>query len=415
MTRSASKPDSNPPSEDSGKSPDAVGKSKAVTRGPEAETQAIPGPLTGGRSEADDAPVAGKEERVVSTDRDSSGDQRTKGRPLDETLAQDSAASAGHFSVGEWSLEAATSELGRYRIESLLGRGGMRAVYLAHDTQLDRKVALKVPKFESNANPLLVEHFYREARSAANLSHPNLCPVFDVGEVDGTHYIAMALIKGQPLSSYVNEEKTLPERSVAGIVRKVALAMQEAHRSGIIHRDLKPANIMIDHRKEPIVMDFGLACPEDLGDDSRLIQDGAILGSPAYVSPEQLRGHQDAIGPCSDIYSLGVVLYELLSGRLPFGGTGSTVAMIGQILTETAPALETLRADLDPQLVKVCSKAMEKRVEDRYPSMDELASDLGRFLQGRSDVKASAQATKALKADVTRIQLRARQTRQNTL
>lgn len=403
VTRSSSHPDSNPPSEDSGTSKDAADKSKAVTRGPEAETQEMPGPVAGG------SPLTGldasAENLAGSTRRDLPADPPTKGRRLDETLAQDSTPSAGDFSVDDASADVARTELGRYRIESLLGRGGMGSVYLAHDSQLDRKVALKVPKFESNANPRLVERFYREARSAANLSHPNLCPVFDVGEVDGTHYIAMALIKGQPLSSYVNTEKALPERSVAGIVRKVALAMQEAHSSGIIHRDLKPANIMIDHRKEPIVMDFGLACPEDLGDDSRLTQDGALLGSPAYMSPEQLRGHQDAIGPCSDVYSLGVVLYELLSGRLPFGGTGSTVAMIGQILTETAPGLETLRADLDPRLVSICAKAMEKKVQDRYPSMDEFASDLGRFLQGRSDVRASAQATKALKADVTRIQL----------
>ncbi|MGI9472279.1 MAG: protein kinase domain-containing protein [Rubripirellula sp.] len=390
MNRSSSNPDSDPPPADSTPPKDSKERAASVTRGPEAETQAIPNPES-------DAEVAGNPARPGVRE------VKTQGGRFDETIAQEDANDS--VSGGDFDADETPPNLGRYRIESLLGRGGMGSVYLAHDSQLDRRVALKVPKFEANANSKLVDRFYREARSAANLSHPNLCPVFDVGEFEGTHYIAMALIKGQPLSSYVNADKPLPERSVAGIVRKVALAMQEAHSSGIIHRDLKPANIMIDHRKEPIVMDFGLACPEDIGDDSRLTQDGALLGSPAYMSPEQLRGHQDAIGPCSDVYSLGVVLYELLSGRLPFGGTGSTVAMIGQILTEPAPALETLRPDLDPRLIKICSKAMAKSVDDRYRSMEDLATDLGRFLQGRGDSKVTEQATKTLQADVTRIQL----------
>ena len=170
-------------------------------------------------------------------------------------------------SDGAFTTDEIPEKLGRYTIKETLGRGGMGSVYLAHDSQLARDVALKVPKFDSGTNPNLVNRFYREARSAANLSHPNLCPVFDVGEIDGTHYIAMAYIKGRPLSSYVSADKPPAPRGIAAIVRKVALAMDEAHQSGIIHRDLKPANIMIDQRKEPIVMDFGLAVPQDLGDE----------------------------------------------------------------------------------------------------------------------------------------------------
>lgn len=296
--------------------------------------------------------------------------------------------------------------LGRYQIEALLGRGGMGSVYRAHDTQLDRKVALKVPKFEANTNSRLIERFYREARSAANLAHPNLCPVFDVGEVDGTHYIAMALIKGDTLSSHIRNNDELPERFAAMTVLKIARAMQEAHGSGIIHRDLKPANIMIDHRKEPIVMDFGLACPDELGDDSRLTQEGALLGSPAYMSPEQLRGAKDSIGQGSDVYALGVVLYEVLTGRLPFAGNGSTISMIGQILTEDPTELKSLRPNISTALAQICAKAMAKNSAERYASMEIFANDLERFIRSQASRKKSSNSgTKTVQANITQIQL----------
>ncbi|MCG8652493.1 MAG: serine/threonine protein kinase, partial [Pirellulales bacterium] len=229
--------------------------------------------------------------------------------------------------------------------------------------------------------------------------------VFDIGEVKETYYIAMAYIQGRTLASYVSADKPPAQDAVASIVRKVALAMQEAHRQGIVHRDLKPANIMIDQRKEPIVMDFGLACPEDTSDESRLTQDGALLGSPAYMSPEQLKGATESIGAASDIYSLGVVLYELLVGRLPFSGSGSTVAMIGRILTEQPTDLASLRADVDPQLVDICRKAMHKNPEHRFDSMDEFAQALTDYLKIHQDT-ATVVDSKSLRAtDVSRIQL----------
>jgi len=323
---------------------------------------------------------------------------------LDATIAQ------GEMQQGRISNDLTGSEapanLGRYQIEALLGRGGMGSVYRAHDTQLDRKVALKVPKFESNTKSRLVDRFYREARSAANLAHPNLCPVFDVGEVDGTHYIAMALIKGDTLSSHIRNNAELPERFAAITVLKIARAMQEAHGSGIIHRDLKPANIMIDHRKEPIVMDFGLACPDEIDDDSRLTQEGALLGSPAYMSPEQLRGAEDSIGQGSDVYALGVVLYEILSGRLPFAGNGSTISMIGQILTEEPTDLKSLRPTISNGLAQICAKAMAKDSTVRYGSMKLLANDLERFIRSAAARKKSSNSgTKTVQANVTQIQL----------
>ena len=216
----------------------------------------------------------------------------------------------------------------------------------------------------------------------------------------------MALIKGDTLSSHIRNSAELPERFAALTVLKIARAMQEAHGSGIIHRDLKPANIMIDHRKEPIVMDFGLACPDELGDDSRLTQEGALLGSPAYMSPEQLRGAKDSIGQGSDVYALGVVLYEILSGRLPFAGNGSTISMIGQILTEDPTDLKSLRPSISTALAQICGKAMAKTSAERYGSMESFANDLERFIRSQaSRNKSSNSSTKTVQANITQIQL----------
>ncbi len=219
---------------------------------------------------------------------------------------------------------------GRYRILKSLGEGAMGSVYLAHDTQLDRKVALKIPKFDAKSETKHIDRFLREARSAATLNHPNICPVYDVGEIDGTHFMTMAYINGHTLQDFVNPEKPQRDRNVANVVRKIALALHEAHINGLVHRDVKPGNVMVDPRNEPIVMDFGLARQIDEEDDARLTRDGAILGSPAYMSPEQVEGKADALGPHSDLYSLGVILYELLTGNLPF--QGSVASIIGQIL-----------------------------------------------------------------------------------
>ncbi len=196
----------------------------------------------------------------------------------------------------------------------------MGSVYLAHDGQLDRSVALKVPHFTPEDGPEILDRFYREARSAATLDHPNVCPIYDVGQIDGHHYVSMAFVEGRPLADLVEADKRLSQRQAAILVRQVAMAMAEAHRRGIIHRDLKPANIMINPRHEPVIMDFGLARRSDKR-DAQLTKSGAIVGTPAYMSPEQVKGDPTGIGPGCDIYSLGVVLYELLTGRLPFEGS----------------------------------------------------------------------------------------------
>jgi hypothetical protein len=262
----------------------------------------------------------------------------------------------------------------------------MGSVYLAHDTQLDRRVALKVPHFRtegdaSEPNRLDVDRFYREARIAATLDHPNLCPVYDVGQIDGIHYLSMAYIKGRPLSDYINPQKPMPPQRVAAVMRKLAVALAVAHSRGVVHRDLKPSNIMVNSRRELIITDFGLAWR--LGSsDERLTKTGMVLGTPAYISPEQLSGNAEDLGPRCDIYSLGVIMYELLTACRPFSGQEAVI--LGQILfIEPAPP-SGHRPDLDAQIEAICLKAMAKRPEERYATMDELATALGEYVRARS-------------------------------
>jgi predicted Ser/Thr protein kinase len=183
-------------------------------------------------------------------------------------------AKATHFPEG------LPASFGRYRVLKLLGKGGMGAVYLAQDTQLDRPVALKMPHFDSGDGPQVLERFFREARAAATLQHANICPLHDVGQIDGTPYLTIAYIEGKSLAAFA-ASRPLTSRQSALLVRKLALALQEAHKRGVIHRDLKPENVMIDRRGEPIIMDFGLA-RRTRGQDTRLTQQGSLLGTPAY-------------------------------------------------------------------------------------------------------------------------------------
>jgi serine/threonine protein kinase len=270
------------------------------------------------------------------------------------------------------------TQFGRYRIIKRLGRGGMGSVYLAEDSQLGRNVALKIPRFSEENRVRAIERFKREARAAAVLNHPHLCPVHDVGEVDGTPYLTMAFVEGRPLSDYIQTDKGLPQPQAAATVRKMALALAEAHAKGIVHRDLKPANVMINQRKEPIITDFGLA-QLDSQEGTRLTQMGMMLGTPSYMAPEQVAGKLDEIGPATDIYSLGVILYEMLTGRLPF--EGPVTAVLGQIMAVESKSPAQHRSDLDPRLEAICMKAMAKKIEDRYASMKDMAAALEAYMR----------------------------------
>jgi WD40 repeat protein/predicted Ser/Thr protein kinase len=275
------------------------------------------------------------------------------------------------------------AEFGRYRVLKLLGRGGMGAVFLAEDSHLHRQVALKIPGFKATESPQRAERFVREARSAAVLQHPSICTVYDAGQVDGRPYITMAFIDGRPLDDRIDPDRPLPQPESARLTRQIALALQEAHDRGIVHRDLKPGNVMLTTKGDPVVMDFGLAKrvadAEADGKEAKLTRDGAVMGTPSYMAPEQVRGEVDRIGPHTDVYALGVMLFEMLTGRTPY--QGSLGMIMGQILMAPVPPVTEFRPDANSQLDAICRRAMAKEPGDRFPSMTAFAAALDEYLR----------------------------------
>lgn len=269
--------------------------------------------------------------------------------------------------------------IGRFQVLELLGQGAFGRVYKARDPKLERQVAIKVP-LRGALNAEETERFLREAQAAASIQHPNICPVHEVGQDGENHYIVMAYVEGQSLSQMLRARKEpLPTRQAALIARKLAQALAAAHARNVVHRDLKPANIMIDKvRKDLVIMDFGLARRRRPGDASTT-REGEIMGTPAYMAPEQASGQVQKIGPASDIYSLGVILYEMLAGRLPF--TGNVTEVLGQVLHVEPKPPSTYRPGVDAALEAICLKAMVKDPAARHSSMKALAEALGDYLK----------------------------------
>jgi serine/threonine-protein kinase len=265
----------------------------------------------------------------------------------------------------------------RYELLELLGRGGMGEVYKARDRRLDRLVALK---FIRGEDPDRATRFLREARAQARIDHPNVCKVYEAGEVGGKAFIAMQLVTGQRLDQ-VAAGMSLPER--VQVMRDVAAAVHEAHRLGVIHRDLKPSNIMVgrneDGRLSPVVMDFGLAYEATQGHG--LTETGALMGTPSYMAPEQARGDLRNIDRRSDVYSLGATLYELLTGVVPFTDN-ALVGLLAKVLHEEPLPPRAHVPHLDGDLEVIVLKCLSKEPDQRYASARALAEDLGRYMDG---------------------------------
>ncbi|MGH2838252.1 MAG: protein kinase domain-containing protein [Thermoleophilaceae bacterium] len=253
---------------------------------------------------------------------------------------------------------------GRYRVLSRLGAGGMADVYCAEDTHLGRQVALKVlyRRFAQDAE--FVERFKREARSAAGLTHPNVVNVYDRGEHDGTYYIAMEYLPGSTLKDVIIEQGRLEQEAVIDIGVQILRAASFAHRRGVVHRDLKPHNVMLDDAGNAKVTDFGIA----RAGASEMTEAGSIMGTAQYLSPEQAQGHSATAQ--SDLYSVGIILYELLTGRLPFDGE-SAVAIAVQHLNDDPPPIRTLRPDVAPELEAAVMRALAKDPATRWADADE--------------------------------------------
>ncbi len=268
-------------------------------------------------------------------------------------------------------------QFGRYRIERELGRGGMGAVFLAHDGQLDRKVALKIPFFKDDDDGEAVARFYREARAMATVHHANLCPVYDVGQFEQWHFLTMSFIDGESLAAFLKQTGEMSVNGAVTLLKTVALAVQKAHDAGIVHRDLKPANIMLTRDHEPVIMDFGLARRQKAG-EVELTQSGAVIGSPAYMAPEQVEARHHEIGPATDVYAMGVILYQMVTGKRPF--EGSMASIFGQIVSRVPDAPSKLRGDLPAEIDRICLKAISKLPSQRHTSAREFAADLSRLL-----------------------------------
>jgi hypothetical protein len=267
---------------------------------------------------------------------------------------------------------------GDYEIHLELARGGMGVVFRARQISLNRTVALKMILAGQLANDTDVKWFYTEAEAAANLDHPGIVPIYEVGQHEGQHYFSMGFVEGQSLSHRL-AEGPLPPREAAELMVKVSAAIEFAHQRGVIHRDLKPANILLDKNGNPRVTDFGLA--KRLEADSGLTGSGQIMGTPGYMPPEQAGGPRGEVGPAADVYSLGATLYALLTGRPPFQAATPMVTVLQVISDEPVPP-RRLNPSIPSDLETICLKCLEKDASRRYPTAQALADDLDRWLGG---------------------------------
>ena len=281
---------------------------------------------------------------------------------------------------------------GRYQIVRKLGAGGMANVYLAEDQELGRRVAIKILNDRHANDDQFVERFRREAKNAAALSHPNIVSIYDRGEAEGTYYIAMEYLDGRSLKELIVSRGDAPVAVVVEYARQILAALRFAHRHGIVHRDIKPHNVLVDGEGRVKVTDFGIA----RAGTSQMTEAGSIVGTAQYLSPEQARGGD--VDQRSDLYSLGVLMYEMLTGEVPFAGdTPVEIAM--KHLSQTPAAPSTKRADVPRELDMVVMRALAKHPDDRYQSAEEMEADLDRVARGVGVAPETAEtATQIMRA-----------------
>lgn len=295
---------------------------------------------------------------------------------------------------------AVSPKFGDYELLHEVARGGMGVVYRARQVSLNRVVALKTILAGQLANDEEVSRFRTEAEAAARLDHPGIVPIFEIGQVEGQHYYSMGFVEGESLAQRLTRG-LLPPRQAALLVKEVAEAVEYAHRRGIVHRDLKPANILLDSAGKPRVTDFGLA--KELKRDRGVTGTGQILGTPSYMPPEQASGKLGEIGPRSDVYSLGAVLYCLLTGRPPFQAA-SPLDVLMQVLDHEPVAPRLLNQSLDRDIESICLQCLQKDPLQRYASAQLLVDDLARYLAGESITAGSLHLVSRLAGTLGRSQ-----------
>jgi hypothetical protein len=326
---------------------------------------------------------------LEAIDRNLRGADVTVGRPDSEPAVPSVDEEATVAPGIDATVDLGTSELptepphvryvGDYELIREIARGGMGVVFQARQISLNRPVALKMILASELADEVDVKRFYAGAEAAASLDHPNIVPIYEVGQHEGQHYFSMGLVEGRSLAQQL-ADGPLPPDQAAALMAEVARAIEHAHSRGVIHRDLKPGNILLDLDGRPHITDFGLA--KKLESGSELTASGQVMGTPSYMSPEQARGDRAEVGTAADVYAMGATLYALLTGRPPFQSATAMETLL-QVVGEKPVPPRRLNAAIPRDLETICLKCLEKAPQKRYASARALARDLERYLSGQ--------------------------------